>query len=172
VTEPATSPSRPTLMRRPLGTLLASAALAMTAGCGSSSSSTATSGGAGPDSPSPGPIAGAEVLPLISMTGGGGRASTTATLLDTPAHVRGFGAQFRSPALGHQVAAAVDRARKSGHLVYGAVVAVGCDRPPGADVALDASGNVTITPRPVASPLPECLAPVTTVAIASVPGAD
>jgi hypothetical protein len=29
-----------------------------------------------------------------------------------------------------------------------------------------------ITPREVASPLPECLAAVTTVAIASVPGAD
>lgn len=153
-------------MRRPLGTLLASTALVVAAGCGSSSS---TSGA--PDSPSPGPIAGAHVLPLISLTGGGGRASTTATLLDTPNHVRGFGTQFRSPALAHQVAAAVARARQSGYLVYGAVVAVGCDRPPGADVALDASGNVTITPRPVASPLPECLAPVTTVAVAAVPGA-
>jgi hypothetical protein len=155
-------------MRRALGTLLASAALAVTAGCGSSSSSTA----AGPDSPSPGPIAGAHVLPLISLTGGGGRVSTTATLLDTPAHVRGFGAQFRSPALGRQVAAAAARARDSGLLVYGAVVAVGCDRPPGADVALDDGGDVTITARPVASPLPECLAPVTTVAVATVPGAD
>lgn len=154
-------------MRRPLGALLASAALVATAGCGSSSSTST-----GPDSPSPGPIAGAHVLPLISLTGGGGRVSTTATLLDTPSHVRGFGAQFRSPALGHQVAAAVARARQSGHLVYGAVIAVGCDRPPGADVALDDSGDVTITPRPVASPLPECLAPVTTVAVATVPGAD
>ena len=155
-------------MRRPLGSLLASAALVATAGCGSSSSSTS----AAPDSPSPGPSAGAGVLPLISLTGGGGRASTTATLLDTPSHVRGFGTQFRSPALAHQVAAAVARARQSGYLVYGAVVAVGCDRPPGAEVDLDASGNVTITPRPVASPLPECLAPVTTVAVAAVPGAD
>lgn len=155
-------------MCRALGTLLASVALAVTAGCGSSSSSTVV----GPGSPSPGPIAGARVLPLISLTGGGGRVSTTATLLDTPSHVRGFGAQFRSPALGHQVAAAVARARQSGHLVYGAVIAVGCDRPPGADVALDDSGDVTITPRPVASPLPECLAPVTTVAVATVPGAD
>jgi hypothetical protein len=56
--------------------------------------------------------------------------------------------------------------------VYGAVVAVGCDRPPGAVVSLDANGDVQITPEEVASPLQECLAPVTTVALASVPGSD
>jgi hypothetical protein len=56
--------------------------------------------------------------------------------------------------------------------VYGAVVAVGCDRPPGAVVALDANGQVQITPEEVASPLQECLAAVTTVAVATVPGAD
>jgi len=67
-------------MRRILGTLVATTALAATAGCGSSTSSTA----AGPDSPSPGPITGAKVLPLISQTGAGGQVSTTTTLLDTP----------------------------------------------------------------------------------------
>ena len=71
-----------------------------------------------------------------------------------------------------RVAAAVRQAAASGHIVYGAVVAVGCDRPPGADVSLDADGRVQITAQEVPSPLQECLAPVTTVAIASVPGAQ
>jgi hypothetical protein len=155
-------------MRRILGILAATAALATMVGCGSATSSTA----AGPDSPSAGPITGAEVLPLISLTGAGGQVSTTGTLLDTPAHIRSFSQQFRASVLEGRITAAVERAKQSGYLVYGAVVAVGCDRPPGADVVLDANGDVQITGREVASPLPECLAPVTTVAIATVPGAQ
>ncbi len=155
-------------MRRTLETLLVLGVLAATSACGSSGSSTA----AGPDSPGPGPVPGAHVLPLISMTGGGGRASTRATLLDTGAHLRAFTGQFGPPAMKHQVIQAVARARQSGYLVFGAVVAIGCDRPPGAVVSLDGDGQVQIVPKEVASPLPECLAPVTTVAIATVPGAD
>ena len=155
-------------MRRILGTLVATAALTITAACGSATSSTAQ----GPDTPSAGPVTGAAVLPLISLTGAGGQTSTAATLLDTRAHVREFSQQFRTGALVGRIQASVEQAKKSGHLVYGAVVAVGCDRPPGADVSLDANGDVQIVAREVASPLPECLAPVTTVAIASVPGAQ
>ena len=155
-------------MRRTLGTLVATAALATTVGCGSTTSSTA----AGPDSPSAGPITGAKVLPLISLTGAGGQVSTTATLLDTPAHIKAFSQQFRASVLEGRITAAVEKAKQSGYLVFGAVVAVGCDRPPGADVVLDPNGDVQITGHEVASPLPECLAPVTTVAIATVPGAQ
>ncbi len=155
-------------MRRILGTLVATAAVMITAACGSGTSSTAQ----GPDSPSPGPVTGAEVLPLISLTGAGGQVSTAATLLDTRAHVREFSQQFRAGALYGRILASVEQAEKSGYLVFGAVVAVGCDRPPGADVMLDANGDVQIVAHEVASPLPECLAPVTTVAIATVPGAQ
>ena len=169
MTEPLLGPARPTPMRRTLGTLLAAAALATTAGCGSASSSTTATA---PDSPGPGPITGAKVLPLISQTGGGGRMSTQASLLGTPAQVAAFTRQFRAPGLGQRVGAAAAEAAKSGHLVYGAVVAFGCDVPPGAVVALDANGDVKITAEEVASPLPECLAPVTTVALATVPGAQ
>src|SRR4051812_38472234 len=166
-------------MRRTVGTIVATAALAASVGCGASTSSTATdgpdsvgAGGSGPDSPGPGPVAGAKVLPLISQTGGGGRVSTRATLLGTRAQVAGFTRQFRSPALAGRINAAVAEAAKSGYLVYGAVVGLGCDRPPGAVIALDANGDVEITAEEVATPLPECLAPVTTVAVATVPGAD
>ncbi len=159
-------------MRRILGTLVATAALAATAGCGSSNSSSTASDTAGPDSPGPGPVAGATVLPLVSQTGGGGRVSTQATLLGTQAQIDGFTRQFRAPALANRVSAAAAQAAKSGYLVYGAVVALGCDVPPGAMVALDANGEVQLTAEDVPSPLQECLAPVTTVAIATVPGAD
>jgi hypothetical protein len=156
-------------MRRRLGTLLAAASLVAAAGCGSQSSSTTADR---PDSPGPGPVNGARVLPLISMTGGGGQVSVHALPLDSDADVQRFTSQFRVPALAGRIHEAADRAAKSGYPVYGAVVAIGCDRPPGADVSLDADGQVLIVPREVASPLPECLAPVTTVAIATVPGAD
>jgi hypothetical protein len=155
-------------MRRTLGTLFATTALVATAGCGSATSSTT----AGPDSPSPGPATGAHVYPLISMTGGGGRVSRVASELDTPAQVQAFTSQFRVPAVTHQIMATLKKAEPSGHLLFGAVIAIGCDRPPGADVVLDGSGRVQIVPHEVASPLPECLAAVTTVAIVSVPGSD
>jgi hypothetical protein len=154
-------------MRRSLGTLFIVGAVALTAACGTTSSTVAPEA----DSPSAGPVQGAHVT-LVSMTGGGGRVSTQATLLDTPAHVRAFTAQFGQPTTRNRVSGAVREVAKQGQLVYGAVVTIGCDRPPGADVALDGSGNVVITPREVPSPLPECLAAVTTVALASVPGAD
>ncbi len=161
-------------MRRILGALVATAALGCTSACGSAtSSSTATSPSAQvPDSPSAGPITGAKVLPLISQTGGGGQVSDRATLLGTRAQVASFTRQFRAPGLGQRVGAAAAEAAKSGHLVYGAVVALGCDVPPGALVSLDANGEVQLTAEEVASPRPECLAPVTTVALATVPGAD
>jgi hypothetical protein len=93
-------------------------------------------------------------------------------LLDTDPQVRAFAAQFGPPAMRNRIREAVVQARKRGPAVYGAVVALGCDRPPGAVVSLDGDGAVVITPRDVVSPLPECLAAVTTVAIANVPGAD
>jgi hypothetical protein len=158
-------------MRPTLGALLATTALLAAAGCGSATSST-TSPGTRPDSPSPGPVAGAHVFPLISMTGGGGRVSPLASELDTPAQVKAFTAQFRVPALTHRVTEVLQRAEPRGVALFGAVVAVGCDRPPGADVMLDSAGRVEIVPREVASPLPECLAEVTTVAVAAVPGSD
>jgi hypothetical protein len=166
--EPTIDPARPITMKRALAALLATGALMATAGCGSTSSSTAS----GPDSPAPGPIHGAHVLPLISLTGAGGTVSRSATLLDSRAHIRAFTAQFRLHALAARVDAAVRQAAASGHLVFGAVVAVGCDPPPGAAVSLDANGDVQIIAKEVASPLEECIAAVTTVAVASVPGSD
>lgn len=164
-------------MRRTLGhltaTALACVALGLTAGCGSDSSSTANDPGQGPASdpaghPSrtPGPVEGAKVL-LISMTGAGGRVESTATPLNSEADLRAFGRQLRIPAMWHRIDSEVgDKLGMPGHEVFGQIVAVGCDRPPGADVVVNQEGDVAIVPHEVASPLQECLAAVTTVAIA------
>ena len=163
-------------MRRILGTLLAVLALATTAGCGDSSS-TATDPGQGPSStgmPShtPGPVEDAQVLPLISMTGAGGRVQTAASPLGSEADLKAIGRVLRVPRMWHRIAAEVrDHLGTPGEEVFGQVVAVGCDRPPGADVIVDAEGRVVIVPEEVASPLEECLVPVTTVAVAVLPEA-
>jgi hypothetical protein len=167
-------------MRRTLGKLTASAlacvALGLTAGCGSSSS-TATDPGQGPASDpagipsrSPGTIEGAKVLPLISMTGAGGQPQRTATQLNSTPDLKAFARQFRVPAMWHRIDSEVgDKIGKPGHQLVGQIVAVGCDRPPGADVVVNGDGDIVLMPHEVASPLEECLAPVTTVAIAVLP---
>ena len=62
-----------------------------------------------------------------------------------------------------------DGSTPSDRLVMAQVVAVGCDRPPGVDVFAGQDGRVRLVPHQVASPLEECLAPVTTVAVAKLP---
>jgi hypothetical protein len=168
-------------MRRTLGrltaTALACAALGLTAGCGSDSSSTANDPGQGPASdpaalPSrtPGTVDGAKVLPLISMTGAGGQPQPTAAQLNSRSDLRAFARQFRVPAMWHRIESVVgDRLGRSGQEIVGQIVMVGCDRPPGVDVTVDQEGDVVLVPREVASPLEECLAPVTTVAVAVLP---
>jgi hypothetical protein len=156
---------------------LACVVLGLTAGCDSSSSSTANDPGRGPASDpaglpsrSPGTVEGAKVLPLISMTGAGGQPQPTATQLDSKADLKAFARQFRVPAMWHRIDTEVgDRLGRPGQQVVGQIVAVGCDRPPGADVVVNEEGDVVLVPREVASPLEECLAAVTTVAVAVLP---
>jgi hypothetical protein len=153
-------------MRRPLGTLTAAVVtcvtLVVTAGCGSSSSTATDPGGdpaSGPASDtgplpsrSPGVIDGAEVLPLLSMTGvGGGQVQGTAAPLDTRADITAFARQFRMPGVRERIHAAVDDERAvPGHHVVGQIVAVGCDVPPGAEVTVNQDGDVQLVPHEVA----------------------
>jgi hypothetical protein len=168
-------------MRRTLGNTAAAVATCLvlggTAGCGSSSSTTATGPASGPSSSATGspsypagPLEGAKVLPLISMTGAGGRPQTVAAPLDTVAELAAFARQFGVPAVRHRIRAEIRaQNRVPGQRVVGQVLTVGCDRPPGADVIVNQEGAVAIVPREVATPLEECLAAVTTVAIAVLP---
>jgi hypothetical protein len=142
---------------RALGTLTALVLSALTAGCGSSASSgSASAGPTGVD------------VHLISVPAAGGLTSRTASPLNTADQLAGFTRQFRVPAMEHRIRALVASLR-GGDDIEGAVVAVGCDVPPGATADVSDSGAVTIVPQKVRNPLQECLVPVTTVAIAVLP---
>jgi hypothetical protein len=169
-------------MRHILGTLVAGVAIILVTGCGSSST-TATDPASDPagspssspsagQSRSPGPVSDAVVLPLISMVGAGGRPSTIAAPLNTPREIDRFVQQFPAPTTQQRLRSAIAAAPGGpGSDVVGQIVAVGCDRPPGVDVVVDPDGRVELVPHEVASPLPECLAAVTTIAIAVIPAA-
>jgi hypothetical protein len=104
------------------------------------------------------------------MTGAGGQPQRTATELDSQADVKAFARQFRVPGMWRRIQAEVaDVIADPDHQVVGQIVMVGCDRPPGVDVVVNEEGDVVLTPREVASPLEECLAAVTTVAVAVLP---
>jgi hypothetical protein len=155
-------------MRTALGRLLLPlvAVLALTA-CGSSSSSTTA---ADPASAAPsGPIEGATVLPLVALHAVAGHVSG-AMPLDTPAQVDAFVQQFPGAEVQRRVRGALrSPLTDAGSPVVGAVVASGCDVPPGVVVTADGHGGVSIVAREVPSPLPECLVPVTTVALVRLP---
>jgi len=118
---------------------------------------------------SAGPIPGARVLPLVTIHAVAGHVSP-AMPLDTPAQVDAFVRQFPGALVQKRVQGALRRAlADGGSHVVGAVVASGCDVPPGVVVSSDGEGGVTIVAREVPSPLPECLVPVTTVALVELP---
>jgi hypothetical protein len=151
-------------MKRTLGTLFATAVLL--SGCGSSSSTTATDPATTSD---PNDSVVFTSLGLISQTGGGGHVNPVASPLDTEAQVAAFVAQFRAPSVANRIRHLLaTHAHAAGTHVVGAVVALGCDVPPGVDVT-QGTDQVQIIAKEVASPLPECLAPVTTVAVVAVP---
>ncbi|MGI8522191.1 MAG: hypothetical protein ACR2K3_02615 [Nocardioides sp.] len=143
--------------------LLILPALALTA-CGTSTSS---AGGAGqPDSPhAPSP----KVLAVVSMTGANGQVSVKPQALTPASNLARFTKDFRGEALGNQIRSVLQKQPPpTGMYAAGAVIAVGCDVPPGADVVETGSGYEVVA-KEVASPKPECLAPVTSVAVVALP---
>ena len=177
-------------MRRTLGALLLTAALATPAlaACGNdansggndaadtraqdptspTASASPSSSATPPGSPSPGETVDFTEVALLSLTGGGGTVGYRATILNDRAAVNRFAAQFRSPALGNQLKAAIRKADVPEDQVLAvAVVSIGCDIPPGVVVQRLEDG-LAIVPLEVANPLPECLAPVTTTALVAV----
>ena len=161
-------------MRNTLGPLLLLPLLL--AGCGGEGSGSATDdASASPSTPgSTAPDPGAAepvVLALVHETNAGGTVSGELTpiggdgLLD-------FLMQFDSSGLSEQVMAVAEaNAPAEGRELTAAVVAIGCDVPPGVSVTQPdgAEQGWTVTPDKVTEPLQECLAPVTTVAVVDVP---
>jgi len=158
-------------MRRTLGTLCLGLALAASVltGCGDSDPGLAPDPAAHSSSATDSAAFEAHVVALLSQTGAGGATSTQATVLGDDAAVADFAGQFTRGSLGDQIRAKAGSARLAGdQTLVAAVVAVGCDVPPGVTVTPGAEG-VVITPQKVAKPTMECFAPVTTVALVAVP---
>jgi hypothetical protein len=172
-------------MRRTLGALLLTAALATAAlaGCADDGGDTRAedaASGAASASPSDLPSAAPSGAPstrgavdftevaLLSETAAGGEVEHRATVLDDASAVNGFAAQFDSGAMSDELTTAVRGADVAeGQELAAAVVSIGCDVPPGVTVQ-KLEGGVAILPLKVKSPLKECLAPVTTVALVAV----
>ena len=136
---------------------------------GSSSESTEPSPSA-PSQPAPNGPPDSTQIALISVSNAEGSVSAEATVLDSRQAVDEFASQFS----GSQMATALDRAYQQadlpeGEVMVGAVVAVSCQEPTEVDVEQTEEG-VKITADPVKTKV-QCLVPVTTVALVSVPEA-
>jgi len=110
----------------------------------------------------------AEVVEIVSETAAGGETGGPAVRVDRPAGVARLTRDFRTPGLEAKVRSVVRHTSVAeGQGLYAAVIAVGCDVPPSASVEVR-DGKVVITAGKIPKPMPECLAPVTSVAIALV----
>jgi hypothetical protein len=164
-------------MRRLLGSVLSALLLAgILAGCGDDGSGTIT------DDPNPtasdtpstdttGDEVDFELVEMITETGAGGRVDVgqLAVPLSDDMAVQEFAAQFETEAMTTRLQEAVGKVDiPDDMLLYGAIVAIGCDSPNEVSVTSSDQGLV-ITAHKVPSPKPECFAPMTTVALVLVP---
>lgn len=163
---------RPMTMKRLLGPALL-AVLLLLAGCGDSTSDSASDPASQPSSTTasdePTEAAAPQTIAIVSQTAAGGEVDLNAVPVDDDAALQEFTAQFNKAGLEEKIATAVAGATvPEGYTVMGAVVAIGCDVPPDVSVEQGPDGWV-VTPHKVPSPLQECFAPVTSVAIVAVP---
>jgi ABC-type glycerol-3-phosphate transport system substrate-binding protein len=164
-------------MKRLLGPALL--AVVVLAGCGDSASSSASEPASEPSSTSistsasasdePTEAAAPQTIAIVSQTAAGGEVDLNAVPVDDDAALQDFAAQFNRAGLEEKIATAVAGAKvPEGYTVMGAVVAIGCDVPPDVSVEQGPDGWV-LRPHKVPSPLQECFAPVTSVAVVAVP---
>ncbi len=105
------------------------------------------------------------LVALVWETAAGGSFSTEVTPVSDPDDLSTYLDQFGSEALAQKVTDAVDEAEPGpGQVVGAAVVSVGCDVPTEVTYV-----DGVIRAKKVPNPLPECFAPVTTVAVVEIP---
>lgn len=155
------------VMRTLSGLLLALTLLL--AGCGSETPADERAGDPTPGastSASPGD-ADHTVLALVSESNVGGEVDPRAVPLDSPQGIADFAARFEDQRMEESISRAIAGASvPEGQVVFGAVVAVGCEPPTEVAVEVGPDG-VEITAAPVKS-TQQCLVPVTTVALVAV----
>jgi hypothetical protein len=109
------------------------------------------------------PHAEVEPVMLVSGTAGGGDPAAHTTDVSDDAALAAYVEQFDDPFAAKVTVAAGRVDIGNGQALMAQVVAIGCDVPRSAYVR-----GETIVPAKVASPMKECFAPVTTVALAVV----
>ena len=107
-----------------------------------------------------------EVVALPHATAVGGTVSPMLVRVETPDELDTFVSQFRRDELTDEIRTIARTASYDGAL-WAAVVSLGCDVPPGVNVAEGEAGYL-VTPQKVVDPLDNCLAPVTTVALVAI----
>lgn len=117
----------------------------------------------GPDTPSPAD----PVVEVLQATAAGGRASEVFTEVGDAAALDAFLAGLRQDDFIAQIRTAVESSQSTAAHTYVAVASVGCDVPP-VEARTTADGGYAVVLGKVADPIPECFAPVTTVAVLGV----
>jgi hypothetical protein len=178
--EPAPDRYRHIVMRRHLGSVLLAPLVVLVlalAGCGGDNES-----GTITDDPAPSPSGSSkpaepdpddgqvdfELVAMITETAVGGKSGPAVSLSDDDS-VQQFTSQFDNDSMETRLQDVVQKTEiPDGMLLYGAVVAIGCDAPTDVLVTNGDTGLV-ITALKVPSPMQECFAPMTTVAVVLVP---
>lgn len=104
-----------------------------------------------------------DVVALLSASDAGGTTSRSLTPVGTAAELDTFVSQLDGAELVERVRTEATTTSYQGEL-HAAVVAVGCDVPPGV-VVTEGEDGYEVTPQKVVDPLGTCLVPVTTVAL-------
>ncbi len=159
------------VMRRVLGSVLPALLLASLLGaCSDDEAGTVTEDPAPTASSTPtkgstGEAVPFELVKMITETGAAGRVDSFGAPLGDDVAVQQFISQFKTEAMATQVQEAVQSTQvPNDKLLYGAVVALGCDAPTDVEVISTGSG-LQITAVKVPSPQIECFAAMTTVAL-------
>ena len=123
-------------------------------------------------SPTGGGVSGSvgfDLVDTITVTAAGGTVSEVAVPLTDDTSVQEFVSQFESDEMTQQVQGAVAGTDvPEGQALYAAVVSIGCDSPTDVSVT-DTGSGLVITAEKVPSPLQECFAAMTTVALVLAP---
>ena len=109
------------------------------------------------------------VVEIVSGSAVGGEVETEATLIEDDRDLFRYARQFESPSfLGDLIEAVASVPRADDRVAGVAVIAIGCDVPPGATVT-EEDGAFVVTPEKVVSPHMECVVAVTSVAVLDLP---
>jgi hypothetical protein len=154
-------------MRRTLGALALAALLAVgTGGCGSDDTGATDDAGKVLASPETTKVT---QVAIVTGTAAGGRVTTEPTLLPDEDAVRTYAEQFRNDRFqGELVSEAAAADVPDGEQLAAAVVAVGCEVPSG--VVGTTTGDHVSVQAVLPSPDKQCLAPITSVALVTLPG--